>query len=204
MTAINTAINVISKPKLNKTYKNELLATNDDHFILNQAADLFSDGDLYEIDLMYSNLTDGDLYVLGYSLGSNNNYIIVRDVNIQVRTSTGQTVFLGIGVDFSTKRKLTITRTATGIDFDIDTVSIGAVALSSDIYFDQVNRNGAVGGNSKDITLYDSTIKGRVVNWNEGNGADFYYDDNGDLAGTRNTIHLNGLNYINIEMIKPE
>lgn len=191
MTAINTAIAVISKPKLNKEYKRVLTASNSD-----------------SLDL------DSDITITGEL----NITINVASLAFNVLLSD-DTASNSIALDANGSVNLTVVGGGTGT---------GAGALSMGVNTIKVRRDGAVNrlsvnGGSEFSILGDPLVfntfasrltsfynieviefdaNGKTVYLNEGNGDTFKSDD-GTITGTVETIHLNGLNYINLDVIKP-
>lgn len=191
MTAINTAIAVISKPKLNKEYKRVLTASNSD-----------------SLDL------DSDITITGEL----NITINVASLAFNVLLSD-DTASNSIALDANGSVNLTVVGGGTGT---------GAGALSMGVNTIKVRRDGAVNrlsvnGGSEFSILGDPLVfntfasrltsfynieviefdaNGKTVSLNEGNGDTFKSDD-GTITGTVETIHLNGLNYINLDVIKP-
>ena len=187
MTAINTAINVISKPKLNKEYKNVLQATNQDYYSLNKAISI---GDEVSITFSVPSINGSDNYLIGTGVVGNRMYIskttgAVTSVNFNITSITAD----GVPIPINSNIYGFI-----GQEIIVTALSLGNFNILFMCAFNTATLT-FLG------TIFGFTLNGEIFTL-VGNG-DTIIGSLGTIL-TIETMHLNGLNYINIEIIKPK
>ena len=194
MTAINTAIAVISKPKLDKEYKRVLLAANSDYLSLDSIV-AQDDNSTFTFKIEITSLAVTQQMC---NNGTALNYLAALNTGaLFVGNPAGNNV-VGVGEILVGENTIEIRR---GVGMNYATINGGTeyTLTNATDPFELKNFSNRAGAFSN-ISVHDFDINGKTISLNEGNGSIFKSND-GTITGTTETIHLNGLNYINIDII---